>query len=173
MIKFFPPIGVLFCLVFLVACIVQVFAIEEDEETVERGDFVLTQEVASNEQVTLTIHGPSSTRAIDSALARPLFSPDRRPRDSRSDDVQKPVLEPVKVLQPEPVVVKKPDIVFRGVMRSGEEFEALLLDGSTQKETWAEVRDYIDGWVVQTITDRKITLSHNETKEIVVFERAR
>jgi hypothetical protein len=96
---------------------------------------------------------PLAARPLDGFSAtrdRPLFSPTRRP----------PLPPPVLVAAPPPPPLP-PNVALLGVIMDGEQAQAVVRAGPTEKVLRVSIGDDIGGWKVGQIEERKLVLLLN------------
>jgi len=117
---------------------------------------------------TTSIQAPVADQlSLDKLLERPLFSQTRKPRDpSLAAAHIKKVVDQVK----KPVkVVKKKEIVLRGIFKK-ENFTEALISISEAKAEWYRVKDIIEGWQIEQINDDEVIISRDEeTRKIKLY----
>jgi hypothetical protein len=105
----------------------------------------------ASDSANVTLSNPlaaQSPQRLSATVARPLFSPSRRPPG--------PVAQaPAPPAPPVP----PPDLVLAGIVMDGERARAVVRVGAEKKILHAQIGDNIDGWTVSEIEGRKLVLS--------------
>jgi hypothetical protein len=100
---------------------------------------------------------PVAAQSLDqlsTILARPLFSPTRRP--PAPPPAPPPIVQAAEPPAPPP---PPPNLVLFGVVMDGESARAVVRSGADKKMVRAQIGDEIDGWKVSQIEGRKVVLS--------------
>lgn len=105
--------------------------------------------------------GPlASGNAFPETLARPLFSPTRKPPGSRPPEPvaqQPPGPEPMP--QPSPVEVTAPDaVILKGIFIDEERQLALIQTPTAPQGTWLAAGALVEGWTISRIDRQGIAL---------------
>lgn len=105
-------------------------------------------------------------------LARPVFSPSRRPPQARPPEPPPETIEPPPMEEPAQPAIRRtpPSFVLRGVLLEKTKQAALIQTESHPDGLWLERGNNLDGWMVTRIGANGIDIeSDGETASLTLY----
>lgn len=130
------------------------------------GEAVATSTPSADAPLVARILPPAAT--LEAMVARPLFTPDRRPFDPEVAFADMPLEEWAPEPEPEGGPAQ-PAVRFIGSIEEEAQVRALVSDGFNVRAIGEG--EEVDGWVVVAIEARRLTLGlDDERLELTIFE---